>query len=91
MYKQRKQFKEQLKDYCHRPELRYGEKYRYLQNFSTDGLIPLYLTDFRDEKYISTVIIVPLHFGYLKGDWCSSMEEAEERAAKMMLDKLRYC
>ena len=61
-----------------------------MQNFPTDGLIPLYLTDFKNKKYISTVIIVPLHFGYVKGDYCSSEEEAEERVAKVMLDKLRH-
>ena len=90
-YKQCKQFKEQLKDYCCSPELRHGKKYKYLQNFPTGSLAPLYLTNVKQGKYISTVIIVPLHWGYVKGEFCSSKREAEERAAKVMLDKLRQC
>lgn len=85
----RQSYRQQLRDYCHTPELRHGKKYKYLQNFPTGTLIPLYLTHDKNKKYISMVIIVPLHFGYVKGDCCSSREEAEETAAKTMLDKLR--
>ena len=92
-YNQYKQFKLQLKEYCCSPELRHGKKYTYLQNFPSSGLIPLYLTDHdvRQGMYRSTVVITPLHLGYVKGEGCSSREEAEELAAKRMLQKLQQC
>jgi len=89
-HKQCTQNRQRVKDYCCSPELHHGKKYKYLKNFPVGSLIPLYLTSIMNGKYISMVIIVPLHFGYVKGDYCSSKEEAEERAAKMMLDKLQY-
>jgi len=36
-------------------------------------------------KYISSVIVVPLHYGYIKGDFCESKTDAEESAAKKLL------
>ena len=39
------------------------------------------------EKYISIAIVVPLHFGYVKGDYCNTIEEAEESAAKKLLQE----
>ena len=91
VYKERKRFKQQLKEYCCSPELRHGKKYKYLRNFPIGSLVPLYLTviDPKQGKPISAVVIVPLHLGYVKGDWCSTRQEAEETAAKAMLDKLR--
>ena len=90
-HNQCKWFKQQLKEYCYSPELRHGKKYTYLQNYPSSGLIPLYHTDFSQGKFTSTVVITPLHWGYVKGEGCSSREEAEELAAKKMLQKLQQC
>ena len=92
-YNQYKQFKQQLKEYCCSPELRHGKKYTYLRNYPPSSLIPLYHTDHdvRHGIYIATVIITPLHLGYVKGEGCSSKEEAEEIAAKRMLQELQQC
>ena len=90
VYKECKRFKQQLEEYCCSPELRHGKKYKYLRNFPVGSLVPLYLTvNTKQGKSISAVVIVPLHLGYVKGDCCLTRQEAEETAAKAMLEKLR--
>ena len=75
-------YKEKLIDQC---DLQFKNKYKYLKFFPSGSLIPLYCTEKFRGKYISSVIIVPLHFGYVKGDYSNSREEAEESAAKNLL------
>jgi len=80
-------YKQKLKNYCSSTELRYKKNYRYLKYFPVGSLIPLYQTETFRGKHVSSVIVVPLHFGYVKGEYCDSREEAEESAAKKLLQK----